>query len=354
MFMLCVGFSEYAGTRHVSERTDCYSLGIVLLELVTGEPAADVINQHAELEEKMFSGLDRCVCCGGCAKRPRRVAYGSGVGARVWCRCVDSRAGAWPAAAVRDMARVARMCLRINAQTRPPVRQIVPLLEALLPAASATAGGGASGSSSGGGGGGGGGGLFSCCVPGAAAAAAASAAQERAGAAFTAQGQAQAELAALARSPGFDPEFDAHTGGPKNADARRMCVCQWRAGETESVRDLPFADMLKATDGFCDLCVIGSGGSCLVYQGMLFGHLVGVKVLGVSAAAEATTVLADHAAGSVYAEATGTAPSHATSGSTGSECAVRDHAWDVKQFEQEMTTLCSGTHTNPAVQPTHN
>ena len=92
--------------------------------------------------------------------------------------------------------------------------------------------------------------------------------------------EARARLLELLALPHFDPMFDPRTGAPVNTAARMVCVCQWQAGEAESVRDLPFAEVRAATDSFSELCIIGGGGgTCLVYQGMLYGMLVAVKVL---------------------------------------------------------------------------
>jgi hypothetical protein len=95
------------------------------------------------------------------------------------------------------------------------------------------------------------------------------------------QAEARARLAALQALANFEPCFDPRSGAPVNTAARMTCVCQWRAGEADSVRDLPFAEVRAATDGFSELCVLGGGGgaACLVYQGLLYGLLVAVKVL---------------------------------------------------------------------------
>ena len=64
------------------------------------------------------------------------------------------------------------------------------------------------------------------------------------------------QLQKLKENSKFDPLFDEETGAPINAAARRMCVYQWRAGEAGSVRDLPFTEVVKATDCFSDLCKV--------------------------------------------------------------------------------------------------
>ena len=128
---------------------------------------------------------------------------------------------------------------------------------------------------------------------------------------------AQSELAALRSSPGFAPDFVAESGAPRNTHARRMCVLQWRAAEAGSVRELPFSDVRGATDGFSDLCVIADrqGGSCLVYNGLLFGMRVVVKKLLDTA--------------------------HGEGGAVGAML-----AGNAQRFAVEMKTCCSVSHPN--------
>jgi hypothetical protein len=242
---------EYARTNRVSEKTDSYAFGVILLELLTGLPPQAAIDLHAAADpssEQAFFNL----------KLKERA---------------DPRAGGWPAAAVSALGPgAAQRCLRQGVAQRATVDEVRPALERAVadcdcvpPVVSP-------------GGSGGGGGLFSRKGKGGKggtggkgkAAERAEASAERAyrlaAGAFTAQAAAAAQLSALRACPSFGPCFDMTSGEPTNADARRMCVLQWRAGEAESVRALPFVVALKATDGFSDLCVVGGGGSCLVYQ----------------------------------------------------------------------------------------
>jgi hypothetical protein len=74
-------------------------------------------------------------------------------------------------------------------------------------------------------------------------------------------------------------EFDMETGAPTNAAAQQLCILQWRAGEAESVRELPYADIEKATDSWAAENRLAAGGSCTVFKGELYGLGVAVKQL---------------------------------------------------------------------------
>ena len=100
-------------------------------------------------------------------------------------------------------------------------------------------------------------------------------------------------------------EFDAVTGSPANAAAQQLCVLQWRAGEADSVRELPYADIEKATADFGAENRLAGGGSCTVFQGELYGLAVAVKQL--------------------HSDA---------------------DDWNNAQFEAEMQALCTVTHGN--------
>jgi serine/threonine protein kinase len=100
-------------------------------------------------------------------------------------------------------------------------------------------------------------------------------------------------------------EFDMETGAPTNAAAQKLCMLQWRAGEPDSVRDLPHGDIAAATGGFSPTNRLAGGGSCTVFQGSLYGLDVAVKQL--------------------HADA---------------------DEWNNAQFEAEMQLLCTVTHEN--------
>jgi hypothetical protein len=74
-------------------------------------------------------------------------------------------------------------------------------------------------------------------------------------------------------------EFNMETGAPTNAAAQKLCMLQWRAGEPDSVRDLPHGDIAAATGGFSPANRLAGGGSCTVFQGSLYGLDVAVKQL---------------------------------------------------------------------------
>jgi hypothetical protein len=101
-----------------------------------------------------------------------------------------------------------------------------------------------------------------------------------------------------------EPEFDTMTGAPLNAAASKVCVDQWLAADEAAVRMLPYRQLHEATAGWDPKFKIGSGGSCTVYVGHLFGLLqVAVK-----------------------------------------QQSAQETAWDIKQFEAEMELLCSVAH----------
>ena len=83
-----------------------------------------------------------------------------------------------------------------------------------------------------------------------------------------------------------------------------VCVLQWKAGEPESVRQLPYCDIEAATGGFGAENRLAGGGSCTVFQGSLFG-------------------LMDVAVKQLHSDA---------------------DEWNNTQFETEMQLLCTVTH----------
>ena len=88
----------------------------------------------------------------------------------------------------------------------------------------------------------------------------------------------EAELL-TSEAPLSEPLFSEATGAPLNAPARAVCVREWTAGEAGSVRDLPFHELHAATAGFHKGRRLGGGGSCIVYEGDLYGLAVAVKHL---------------------------------------------------------------------------
>jgi hypothetical protein len=89
---------EYVTMGHVSEKTDSYAFGVVLLELVTGKPPRAVVDLHAR-ENHIFEHI-----CSG--------------------ELVDSSAGAWPPSVLRDVADIAKGCLTFHSRHRRSVREV--------------------------------------------------------------------------------------------------------------------------------------------------------------------------------------------------------------------------------------
>jgi serine/threonine protein kinase len=82
-----------------------------------------------------------------------------------------------------------------------------------------------------------------------------------------------------------EPDYDEFTGAPLNLTAKQECVSKWRAAEAEEgcVRNLPYAEMQAATNGFSPLSRISEGASCQVFTGHLYGMFVAVKHLSANA-----------------------------------------------------------------------
>jgi hypothetical protein len=98
---------EYEKGGHVSEKTDAYAFAIVLVELITGRVGMAAAVLHAE-EPDLFQDMQQFV---------------------------DAQAGAWPPAVVTGLAAAAERCICMHARNRAAVRDVVPLLDGLLPAA---------------------------------------------------------------------------------------------------------------------------------------------------------------------------------------------------------------------------
>jgi serine/threonine protein kinase len=87
----------------LSEKTDSFAFGIVLLELLTGRSPVDTVELYTE-EEDMFSAMDQLY--------------------------KDKRAGPCPAGVVAAVAQVAKQCLQWHAPRRATVQEALPRLEA--------------------------------------------------------------------------------------------------------------------------------------------------------------------------------------------------------------------------------
>ena len=95
---------EYFQSGHMSDRTDAYAFGVVLMELLTGLPPK-LAGQTFTLE-------------------------GPGVFDRVG-QIADRKAGRWPPAVLRVIATVATRCLDHAPRQRATVKSVLPALEAL-------------------------------------------------------------------------------------------------------------------------------------------------------------------------------------------------------------------------------
>jgi serine/threonine protein kinase len=94
---------EYYDFGQVSTRTDVYSFGIILLELLMGMPARKVVDMLFD-DRDFFDHM-------------REYA--------------DARAGAWPKKAVKALAGVAKGCTEYRPRERAAVRAVLPKVKAL-------------------------------------------------------------------------------------------------------------------------------------------------------------------------------------------------------------------------------
>jgi hypothetical protein len=80
-------------------------------------------------------------------------------------------------------------------------------------------------------------------------------------------------------------EYDPQTGFPQNLAAKQLAALNWRvgpgsaAGAAGVVVALPFAELAEATRNFDAFNALGTGGSCDVFKGHVFGLQVAVKRL---------------------------------------------------------------------------
>ena len=101
---------EYVQLGHVSEKTDSFAFGVVLLELLTGERPADY-EMGEMLSQKMYEPLQDAE--------------------RELPPLLDGRAGAWPLPRAASLGRIARSCIEMSAAKRCLVADVLPELDAL-------------------------------------------------------------------------------------------------------------------------------------------------------------------------------------------------------------------------------
>ena len=94
---------EYHDFGQVSTRTDVYAFGVILLELLMGMPARQVVDMLFD-DRDFFN---------------RMGDY------------VDPRAGAWPKKVVTTLASVAKGCAEYRPRQRATVRTVLPRVKAL-------------------------------------------------------------------------------------------------------------------------------------------------------------------------------------------------------------------------------
>ena len=110
---------EYINQGHVSEKTDAYAFGVVLLELLTSRPPSSKENGGAFLAMELAPALDA----------PERLMP------------FDTRAGACPREHALQLACIARKCLEMHVHKRSTLHDVLGELDALAGRRAAAQGG---------------------------------------------------------------------------------------------------------------------------------------------------------------------------------------------------------------------
>ena len=110
---------EYINQGHVSEKTDAYAFGVVLLELLTSRPPSSEENGGAFLAMELAPALDA----------PERLMP------------FDTRAGACPREHALQLACIARKCLEMHVHKRSTLHDVLGELDALAGRRAAAQGG---------------------------------------------------------------------------------------------------------------------------------------------------------------------------------------------------------------------
>jgi hypothetical protein len=82
----------------------------------------------------------------------------------------------------------------------------------------------------------------------------------------------------LRSSLSAEAEYDEVTKIPTNSAAKKLVVLDWSTGAVSSVVNLPFSLMQQATLDFDEFHLLGTGASCVVFKGLVFGQAVAIKV----------------------------------------------------------------------------
>jgi serine/threonine protein kinase len=101
---------EYVMSGHVSEKTDTFAFGVVLLELLTAKPPSD-----AESNEFLHSAMEPVLREAPTALPP----------------LLDSRAGEWPRQKALALAAIALKCVEMYPRSRCTVRDVLVELDVL-------------------------------------------------------------------------------------------------------------------------------------------------------------------------------------------------------------------------------